>query len=62
MRIAGPVGEAIGVPLTFVPACSVPVLLGVTAVNGCRLPQDEMAHPLDPTPGEAASVQPVRPG
>jgi len=47
MALAGPVGEWIGIPLTFVLAGTVPVLLGVAAVIGWRLPTDEIAHPLD---------------
>src|SRR5688500_9038944 len=47
MAIAGPVGEWIGVPMTFVLAGSVPVFLAVAAIIGWRLPADEIAHPLD---------------
>lgn len=47
MAVAGPVGEALGLPLTFVLAGAVPVFLGAAAVLGWRLPADELAHPLD---------------
>ena len=47
MAVAGPVGEWIGVPMTFVLAGLVPVFLAVAAIAGWRLPADEIAHPLD---------------
>jgi MFS family permease len=47
MALAGPVGEWLGVPMTFVLAGAVPVFLAVAAIVGWRLPADEMAHPLD---------------
>jgi MFS family permease len=60
MAIAGPVGEWIGVPLTFVLAGSIPVFLGIAAILGWRLPQDEIAHPLDPTLDAEAAAEPER--
>jgi MFS family permease len=54
MALAGPVGEWLGVPLTFVLAGSIPVFLAVAAILGWRLPRDEIAHPLDePVPRDA---------
>ncbi len=50
MAIAGPVGEWIGIPLTFVLAGTIPVFLAVAAIIGWRLPADEIAHPLEPEP------------
>jgi len=50
MAAAGPIGEAIGIPLTFLIAGIVPVGLAVIAIVGWRLPADELAHPLDPEP------------
>lgn len=47
MALAGPVGERLGIPVTFVLAGTVPVLLAVAAIVGWRLPRDEIAHPLD---------------
>ena len=47
MALAGPVGEWLGVPLTFVLAGAIPVFLGLAAVLGGRLPADEIAHPLE---------------
>jgi MFS family permease len=48
--LAGPVGEAIGIPVTFAIAGLAPVLLAVAAVVGWRLHRDELAHPLEPAP------------
>ncbi|GAA1314675.1 MFS transporter [Pseudonocardia xinjiangensis] len=47
MALAGPVGEWLGVPMTFVLAGAIPVFLAVAAIVGWRLPADEIAHPLD---------------
>jgi MFS family permease len=53
MAAAGPIGESLGLPLTFLVAGVVPVGLALIAIVGWRLPADELAHPLDPEP-EAA--------
>jgi len=47
MALAGPVGERVGLPVTFVVAAVVPPLLAVAALVAWRLPRDETAHPLD---------------
>jgi MFS family permease len=47
MAVAGPVGEAVGIPLVFLVAGTVPVFLAVAALLAWRLPRDEVAHPLD---------------
>lgn len=47
MALAGPVGDLIGIPLTFVLAGTIPVFLALAAIIGWRLPADEVAHPLD---------------
>jgi MFS family permease len=52
MAVAGPVGEALGIPMTFVLAGLIPVFLAAAAILGWRLPADEIAHPLD-APAEA---------
>jgi MFS family permease len=58
MAVAGPVGEQLGVPMTFVLAGLVPVFLAVAAILGWRLPADEIAHPLDaPAEEEAAALR-----
>ncbi|GAY10178.1 H+ antiporter protein [Pseudonocardia sp. N23] len=50
MALAGPIGEWLGIPLTFLLAGTVPVLLAVAALVGFRLDRDETAHPLDTAP------------
>lgn len=56
MAVAGPVGERLGLPLTFLIAGVVPVGLAVIAIVGWRLRRDELAHPLDPLPEHAEVV------
>jgi MFS family permease len=56
MALAGPVGDALGLPLTFVLAGAIPVFLAVAAILGWRLPADEIAHPLDPAPDDARAA------
>jgi MFS family permease len=55
MAVAGPVGEWIGIPTTFVLAGTVPVFLAAAAILAWRLPADEIAHPLDPEPDATAA-------
>jgi MFS family permease len=55
MAVAGPVGEWIGIPTTFVLAGTVPVFLAAAAILAWRLPADEIAHPLDPEPDAAVA-------
>jgi MFS family permease len=60
MAVAGPAGELLGVPMTFVLAGLVPVFLAVAAIVGWRLPADEIAHPLDaPSVEEEADTLPA---
>lgn len=47
MAIAGPVGELIGIPVAFLAAGAVPVILAVLTLLIARLGPDELAHPLD---------------
>lgn len=47
MAIAGPVSEAIGLRTTFLIAGVVPAVAAVVAILAARLPEDEIAHPLD---------------
>jgi MFS family permease len=47
MALAGPVSEAIGLRNTFLIAGIVPGIVAVIAVIWAKLPQDEIAHPLD---------------
>lgn len=53
MALAGPVAHLIGIPMTFLIAGAVPVVLGVVTVVLFRLPRDEVAHPLDALPVSA---------
>lgn len=57
MALAGPIGEWVGIPLTFLLAGTVPVLLAVAAVVGWRLDRDELAHPLDTAPPAAPASE-----
>lgn len=54
MAAAGPVGESLGLPLTFVLAGAIPVFLAVAAILGWRLPRDEIENPLDPAPASSS--------
>jgi MFS family permease len=47
MALAGPVSQAIGVGTTFLVAGVTPIFFAVVAVVWARLPQDELANPLD---------------
>jgi hypothetical protein len=59
MALAGPVGDALGLPVTFVLAGAIPVFLAVAAILGWRLYRDEIAHPLDPASDAARQVSPA---
>lgn len=56
MALAGPVGVAIGIPITFIIAGVVPTLLAVVTILAFRMPADEIANPLD---GAAAEIDPA---
>jgi MFS family permease len=58
MAAAGPVGELLGVPMTFVLAGLVPVFLAVAAILGWRLPADEIAHTIV-APSDAEESAPL---
>ena len=47
MALAGPVADLIGLQATFAVAGIVPIVVAVVATVWARLPQDELAHPLD---------------
>ena len=51
MALAGPVSGLIGLEATFAVAGIVPILVAAVAIVWARLPQDELAHPLDDDPG-----------
>jgi MFS family permease len=61
MALAGPVGEGIGIPITFVVAGLVPVILAVLAIVIFRMPKDELEHPLDPAVEQAEPGGPFTP-
>ena len=59
MALAGPIGVAFGIPLTFVIVGTVPVFLAVAVILIARMPQDEIANPLDIVPvAEESTSQP----
>jgi MFS family permease len=47
MAMAGPLADAIGVGTTFLIAGVTPVVFAAVAIVWARLPEDELAHPLD---------------
>lgn len=47
IALAGPVSELVGLRTTFLVAGLVPAVLAVVAIVWARMPQDELAHPLD---------------
>ena len=47
MALAGPVADAIGLANTFLIAGVTPIFFAVVAIGWARLPEDEIAHPLD---------------
>lgn len=55
MALAGPVGDALGLPLTFLLVGAIPVFLSIAAILGWRLHRDEIAHPLD-VPAEVSAA------
>lgn len=55
MALAGPVGVAIGIPITFIVAGAVPILLAVVTILAFRMPADEIANPID---GPDAQIDP----
>jgi MFS family permease len=52
MAIAGPVGVAIGIPITFVIAGAIPPVLAIAVILIARMPKDEIENPLDPPDDE----------
>jgi MFS family permease len=47
MALAGPVSEAIGIGNTFLIAGVTPVVFAAVAIVWAKLPEDELAHPID---------------
>jgi MFS family permease len=57
MAVAGPVSATIGLGTTFLLAGALPVVIAIAAIVVARMPQDELANPID-TPSEP-SLEPV---
>ncbi|WP_344092395.1 MFS transporter [Microbacterium deminutum] len=47
MALAGPVAEVVPIPVIFLFAGVLPLLFGIVAIIVAKMPQDEIAHPLD---------------
>ncbi len=65
MALAGPVGETFGLTPTFLVVGLLPLVFAVIAIVWARLPQDEIAHPLQSDDGEitlVADAPPWQPG
>jgi len=61
MALAGTVSEVIGLTATFVLAGLGPAVLAVVTILAARLPDDEIAHPMDATPPAEADPVVERP-
>ncbi|GAB3752534.1 MFS transporter [Microlunatus parietis] len=63
MALAGPAGEAVGLPVVFAVAGLAPLLIGAVAIIAARMRTDELANPLDAeteqADAEPESVPPV---
>jgi hypothetical protein len=47
MALAGPIADAIGIGKTFLIAGLTPIVFAVVAIDWAKLPEDELAHPID---------------
>lgn len=47
MAIAGPAGEAVGLPVVFLIAGVAPLVIAVVAIVAARMTRDEVANPID---------------
>jgi MFS family permease len=54
MAFAGPAGESLGLPVVFLIAGIVPLVIGVVAILAARMTKDEIAHPLDTSEDEVS--------
>lgn len=60
MAIAGPVGELVGIPIAFLAAGFIPVVLAALTLIIARLGPDELAHPLaDAQVGSNTTTGPI---
>ncbi len=55
MALAGPVGVAIGIPLTFIIAGAIPVPLAIITILAARMLRDEIENPLE---GADSKIEP----
>jgi Na+/glutamate symporter len=55
MALAGPVAEVLPIWLIFLVAGLVCPVMAIIASAAARMPDDELAHPLDPAPEPAAA-------
>lgn len=53
MAIAGPAGEAVGLPVVFLIAGVAPLVIALVAIVAARMTRDEVAHPIDSLEAEA---------
>jgi hypothetical protein len=62
MAIVGPVSDTIGLAATFLIAGALPIVIAIVANALARMPQDELANPLDvPAEPDQEPVEPVEP-
>jgi MFS family permease len=61
MALAGPIGEGVGIPITFLVAGVVPVVIAVLAIVIFRMPRDEIDNPLDSKVEQAEPGAPFTP-
>jgi MFS family permease len=47
MALAGPIADSIGIGTTFLIAGLTPIVFAVVAIYWTKLPEDELAHPID---------------
>jgi predicted MFS family arabinose efflux permease len=56
MALAGSVSEVVGLTAVFLVAGLAPLAMAVVAILAARMPADEIAHPLDPSPPDEAGA------
>lgn len=56
MAIAGPAGEAVGLPVVFLIAGVAPLVIALVAIVAARMTRDEVANPIDVDGAEAEAA------
>lgn len=56
MALAGPAGEAVGLPVVFLIAGVAPLVIAVVAIVAARMTRDEVANPIDVDGAEAEAA------